>query len=86
MAGVCWHVGSLRSARATFEVTYTLLKAPNKSEDYLLCRAITNRIIEICMQTQFCFQTSSAFLIICLQQRGPDNLDSAPVKRLAFTA
>jgi hypothetical protein len=35
MAGVCWHVGSLRSALATFEVTYTLLKAPNKSEDYL---------------------------------------------------
>jgi hypothetical protein len=34
-AGVCWHVSSVRSARATFEVTYTLLKAPIKAEDYI---------------------------------------------------
>jgi hypothetical protein len=34
-AGVSWHVDSLRFAQATFEITYTLLKTPTKSKNYL---------------------------------------------------
>jgi hypothetical protein len=51
MAGVCWHVRSLRSARATFEVRCTLLKAPNKPQDYLKFFNLTLMVRHICYVT-----------------------------------
>jgi hypothetical protein len=49
-----WHVGSLQSALATFEVTYTLLKAQTKSK-YLLY--FTYFIHEFCCASFKLFQS-----------------------------